>query len=546
MKKFLLLAALFSVYLGAFNQTASTTNFVPALPNFTSCGDTSTNYILQGGFSRGNSLKAYVFNDDLQNQVCSPLATTPKAGTEVSITAADNANGQALVTSAAILNALGVCPAATAKPSYAAICIYSNDSGPWKAIFHYDVSPKTLNGISLSEGNKRITVTISDPNIGTSNYSPTYEVCFSKNATIIDGVIAGTTASCPSDGLRTSTSTSIVVSGLENGPDNTYTFTARVQGSANKWTASKAAFPIETDGFGEIYAKQGGAPNPLSFSCTQTSASPATWMLFLLLGLLLRRKTPHPISLKRNLPLPQGERGFILATLLFIAIPANADLGQINFGIVGSTYKPALDLSTKPDGSQIAGFYGNMFSDKLLPLMGVEVDVHLLDDFGSLQVGLGLAYAYAGGNAIAVSTGARSNDPAGLHMLHLKPQLTYILDPWVDIVPLAPYVRAGIVTMGYMFTYQGSIDREAGGANPMGFMFGYEAAAGLMLALDWLEPSVSKQASANGVYDHIYLKAEAAYMPINNFGRNGLNFSPAWPTPNFPMMLTFGLVFEFK
>ncbi|MEI6790263.1 MAG: hypothetical protein WCK42_03680, partial [Myxococcaceae bacterium] len=169
--------------------------------------------------------------------------------------------------------------------------------------------------------------------------------------------------------------------------------------------------------------------------------------------------------------------------------------------------------------------------------------------FGSLQVGMGVAYTYEGGAALKAVNGQptceQTGDSAALHMLHFKPQITYILDNWVDEFPLAPYIRAGIVGVGYLFTYQGGLDKE-GKAKPVGVVFGWEAAAGLMFMLDFLQPSVTESARANGAYDHIFLKAEAAYMPINNFYQNGLNFSPAWPTPNFPLMLTFGLVFEFK
>lgn len=415
-----------------------------------------------------------------------------------------------------------------------AICIYKTDQTLFeKVTYQYDTTPNSLSDISLSAGNERITVTIDDHKSSTANYNPTYQVCYGATQADI-AALTNTTSACPSgDKTSENASKNITVTGLTN--RTTYWVVARVKGSSNQWSASKPATPELTYGFGKVYD---GAPNQLSFSCTQTSAGPGTWMLFLLLGIFLRR--------------PSRRFLYCFAMLaMTISIPALAELGQVNFGIIGSTYKPNLDGSTKADGSQARQFYGTMFEDKLLPLMGVEVDVHLLDDFGSLQLGVGLQYACVGGSALQVDpngilTNNRSSDSVGLHMLYLKPQLTYILDSWVDTVPLAPYVRGGILAMGYMFRYQGGIDREQGGVNPMGFMFGWEAAAGLMLAIDWMEPSVSKAARANNTYDHIYLKAEAAYMPINNFHQNGLNFSPAWPKQDLPLMLTFGLVFEFK
>lgn len=524
MKKFLLpIAALLSfLSFSSFAQNALLT--ITPTDILTNCqsGDVLT---VTGGFQVGNPLTAFVFDDKNQNQSC---PTTPPVGqpayTPVNITS-DQSVAKATIKVFDILASIGACSNGTATsktPSKADLCLYVNNASIGRGFFQYDTSPNTLTGISVTPSNKRVIVTVTDPKASNANYSVKYEVCFGAEDFI--NPIAGTTKDCPPS-KKDNTSTSIIVPNLDNG--TRYFFTARVQGSANQWTSSVSATPVETYGFAKTYD---GEPNSLSWSCTQTSASPATWMLFLLLGVFLKRRR-------------LGSHSILLVLLL--ALPANADLGQINFGIIGSVYKPNLDSSTKSDGSTAKKFYGPMFEDKLVPLMGLEVDVHLLDDFGSLQIGLGAAYAYAGGKAL-LADGSHSNDSAGLHMLHLRPQLTYALDTWVDIVPLVPYVRGGIATVGYLFTYQDGLDKESTIQKPMGFVFGWEAAAGLMLALDWLEPSVSKAARANGVYEHIYLKAEAAYMPLDNFGKRGLNFSSAWPKQDFPLMLTFGLVFEFN
>ncbi len=508
--------------LGQFSDTSTLTN----------CNDLSQKRSLSGsGLIVSNGGASGYLAIQTATSVVPPCPAPPltPSGTFIQVTGILGPDSSGLVTvpEVALLSALGVCSTPNSGSGY--LCLYQNNAFVTKVQFKYDTSPSTLNGISLSAGNKQVTVTVDDPKSGTANYSTTYQVCYSTDKGSID-LIAGTTTNCKEP--KENTSKTITVMDLNN--FTPYYFIARVKGSSNQWTTpAQSATPINTDGFAEVY---NGAPNPLSWSCAQTSSSPGTWMLLLVLGIFLRRK--H-----------RSARSLLLVLLL--APPVFADLGQINFSITGAPYKPNLDASTKPDGSRARTFYQSMFYDNLLPLMGVEVDVHLVDDFGSLQLGLGTSYTYAGGNALQVNpdgtlTNNRSSDSAGLHMLHLRPQLTYVLDPWVDYFPLVPYVRGGIVSVGYLFTYQGGIDKEPGGKNPMGFMFGWEAAGGLMFALDWLEPSVSKSARANGVYDHIYLKAEAAYMPINNFYQNGLDFSSAWPTSNIPLLLTFGLVFEFK
>ncbi|MEI6804982.1 MAG: MXAN_2562 family outer membrane beta-barrel protein [Myxococcaceae bacterium] len=517
------------ISIGTLAQTAITTT----LPGILTDCNSADSAVLQPHSSntQGTPFKALIV----------PNSTPPKS-TDVCPSTNTAAQGASYTTDSAgklnfpVKDLLSNYCGASKGQGNATLCVYA--VGGTQALaaqvnYSYNTAPNNLPSPTLSEGNKQIIVTINDPSIGrVANYNPTYEVCYadSQHQALINSLV-NTTNSCPTP--TTGTSTTITLGNLDNG--TTYYVIARVQGSSNQWTPALTGKPMNTDGFAEVYD---GAQNPLSFGCSQTSGGPATWGLFLLLGLFLRR--------------PRRFLDCLAVLAMTISIPAFADVGQMNFSTIGSTYKPNLDASTKSDGSTARQFYGPMFSDKLLPLIGVEVDWHLFDDFGSLQLGFGAAYAYAGGSALTVDannqpTTTQSSDPAGLHMLHLRPQLTYLLDSWVDYFPLVPYIRGGIVAASYMFTYQGGLDKEDLNKNkPMGVVFGYEAAAGLMLALDWMEPSVSKAARANNVYDHIYLKSEVAYMPINNFHQNGLDFSPAWPKQDLPLMLTFGLVFEFK
>jgi hypothetical protein len=240
-----------------------------------------------------------------------------------------------------------------------------------------------------------------------------------------------------------------------------------------------------------------------------------------------------------------------LGAIAFSSTPSFADLGQLSLGIIAGPYKPNIDGSTKlnPDGTlKSAGtIYRDAYGDKWLPLVGLEADIHLMDYFGSLRLGLAAQYTYAGG------IGFESSDPriptasamssSGLHLLHLKPIFTYVFDPYIDTVPLAPYIRGGVVAAGYYFTHRDKTIYN--GFQPAGVLFGWEAAAGLMLCLDWIEPDVAQRARGDDVYEHTFLKAEIAYMPIDNFGAPGLNLSPVFWGTTAPLMLTFGLVIEF-
>jgi hypothetical protein len=209
-----------------------------------------------------------------------------------------------------------------------------------------------------------------------------------------------------------------------------------------------------------------------------------------------------------------------------------ADGGSWNLGLTGSPYKPNLDAD-----KTLFPTYKCLYRDSWLPLLGLEFDFHVYDPFGSIQLGFATAYSWANGNALDAlapgqtdcNTVTLSAVPVALHMFQLRPRLTYVFDRYVNDFPLVPYLRFGLVGTGYYFTYQGQADTfaQAKGRNPTGVRFGYEAAFGVMFSLDVIEPTVASRARASGVYNHTFLKAEIAYMPINDFGQPGLDFSNA-------------------
>src|SRR5690606_12235603 len=94
----------------------------------------------------------------------------------------------------------------------------------------------------------------------------------------------------------------------------------------------------------------------------------------------------------------------------------------------------------------------------------------------------------------------------------------------------------GLVGAAYAFTSRGAFPEARGDAqNPLGLVLGYEAAGGLMLALDfwdYLDPFSrwgTRRARASGVFQHAFAYGEAVWQPIDNFGRPSLNLSPTDP-----------------
>jgi hypothetical protein len=226
-------------------------------------------------------------------------------------------------------------------------------------------------------------------------------------------------------------------------------------------------------------------------------------------------------------------------------------------------YRPALDSEKLSSGESIFPFYKNFFRRKtadkegpINPLMGLEFDWHLWDDFGSLQLGVGLGYTFITGHALELDANNQPDDKkpishakVALHMYQIRPQLTYIFNPYVDYVPLVPYARAALIAHGYSFLELGKNVSETNAdgkvIKPNGIRFGYQAALGLMLRLDFLDRGAVRSARSGGLFDHIYLKSELSFTKIDGFGTKGFQFSPKDVMgTGLPLMWTFGLVFE--
>lgn len=249
----------------------------------------------------------------------------------------------------------------------------------------------------------------------------------------------------------------------------------------------------------------------------------------------------------------------VVLALVFL-IPAeesHAHFGQVNIGFLGSMYRPDLDNEKLSDGSTVFPFYKGFFRKKtsdedgpITPLMGLEVDMHLFDGFGSLQLGLGLGYTFVNGFAMGMDSAEKPDvDKAttvktSLHMYQLRPQLTYLFDYFQDYVPLVPYVRAAAIMHGYSFRNEIETD-DVLKHDANGFRFGYQGAAGLMLMLNFLEPGAMRTAKGSGFFNNVYLKGELSYTKIDTFGKDGFQFSPKdIMGTGMPLLWTFGLGFE--
>jgi len=207
-------------------------------------------------------------------------------------------------------------------------------------------------------------------------------------------------------------------------------------------------------------------------------------------------------------------------------------LGRTNLSLSLGSYAPNLDAgSTFP-------VYSCFFGNAVLPQISGGADLHIWDGFGSLQVSVGFDAAQASGFAqplSSVDTGTcqtATTTPVQVTFATVRPGVTYRLDPLLDwwSIPLVPYGRVGLVGTGYLFSKDGEVTSD-GVHKPIGVRFGAEAAAGLMLALDFLDgidpftPNATQRARAAGSFDHTFVFVEGALSDVTSFGQPGFDLS---------------------
>lgn len=354
---------------------------------------------------------------------------------------------------------------------------------------------------------------------------------------------------CPKDKnfILHPSSLETTISGLKN--NVTYSFKVRIAGQEIDDKPGKQVWPIRFEATPvpaafplTVYQGAGG-----EFSCQTTTTSSLMVLLATLALLWFMRSRAKPSA------------STALLILSFMVLPVDHghaqpnDPGFMNFGILGAMYRPALD--NEPGANS---FYQSFFkrnpSDTdgaINPLMGIEVDWHVYDGFGSLQLGVGIGYTFVNGNVLLLDSRGKP-DPnkeleggsASLHMYQIRPQITYLLNHFAEYVPIFPYVRGALIAHGYSF-FENDKNESSGTVKPNGFRFGYQFALGLMLMLDFLEPGAIREGRSAELLSHVYLKGELSYTKIDTFGTPGFDFSAKDVMgSSLPLMWTFGLVFE--
>ena len=164
-------------------------------------------------------------------------------------------------------------------------------------------------------------------------------------------------------------------------------------------------------------------------------------------------------------------------------------------------------------------------------LMEGEIERDLLQGFGSLGVGAGVAYSEfygTGYHLVGDSAGnqiyLKSSDGTGFHLLTAKLFATYRFDYFIpDGFPLVPYVKGGLDWVVYWEQLSSGDLTQGINGKALGLVTGLEATAGVSFLLDFVDPQIAHDMYTDLGIAHSFLTAGWTWQDIQNDPSNLLH-----------------------
>ena len=342
-------------------------------------------------------------------------------------------------------------------------------------------------------------------------------------------------------GLIPSNTTSYRITGLQNGIDYGVGVAAVDKfGNISAISGPVYRMPIPTVDFYSEYRDLGGSAQggfcSLGSWHSRESAALGICLAGLALVLVVRRRS-------RRGPPGIGPIVLVLATGTLLAGRAHAQAVHYDDSLVedradevwnGSPREFAIEARFGlylPDVDSEFGGKGNkpqafIFGNKRRPMWQLEFDWEFLQEFGTLALGGVIGYYKENAQACTLAslqqdpnTCGRSGDNTSLRLIPLAALLVYRLDEaathWK--IPLVPYAKIGLNYTIWTVTNGNGDVAWSGGKKGQGGTMGWQAAVGLSLQLDFLDPGASREFDADSGVNHTY-----AFFELDHVDGSGL------------------------
>ncbi len=188
--------------------------------------------------------------------------------------------------------------------------------------------------------------------------------------------------------------------------------------------------------------------------------------------------------------------------------------------------------------------YARIFGNSGFALFELEFDWQVTRLFGTLGAGMAAGYFAAVGKGLFAATegadaGKASDDSTALLLVPIRALGVWRVDEFARRwnVPLVPYAKLGFgPTLFWVTNGHGGVSWYDGN-RAAGTRWGWEAAAGLMFLLDFIDPILSAEFDYEWGVNGSYVFLEFRANRVGTMGRPGFNFSDD--------LFTGGLALEF-
>jgi hypothetical protein len=181
---------------------------------------------------------------------------------------------------------------------------------------------------------------------------------------------------------------------------------------------------------------------------------------------------------------------------------------ELRFG----PYRPDVDSEFADRGSPARPFAETFGSSHRL-MAQLELDRHITHRNGTLALGLGAGLYRASAKALAPDEQTRTGDDTSLRLVPLSVSLVYRADQLYRTrrFPLIPYVKGGLDSTIW------TMSDSAKAGSTTGVTYGWHAAGGLSLALDFLDPE-----SARALDQEAGVNQTAIFFEVARYALDGL------------------------
>jgi MYXO-CTERM domain-containing protein len=281
-------------------------------------------------------------------------------------------------------------------------------------------------------------------------------------------------------------------------------------GNQSDLSPEAAGTPVQVLDFYGLYRQDGGNSRG---GCSSTG--PGTWVALLALasGLFIRRRKKL-----------QGGAALV-ALFALVAPKAQAETYKrpdrfLLVAVKVDRYDPKVDSEAGLTGNP----YHQTFGPRAPLRWQVEADWEVWHPFGSLLIGGTVGYwQNFGKGRLAGDVGTRSDDTALLDVIPIGLILTYRFDYLADLYPrfpLIPYVQGGLMRAFWAsFNGVGDISRDptGQGGHGSGWTPGYTTAVGVAIALDAIDPDLSREAYQDTGIQRSSVFAEYGWTRLDGF-----------------------------